>query len=135
MGHPSGRTLAFETEDLNNVKKGNTSARRLVCKECKKMFKTMCELIACSQWQYVFHFDDASLAKKKKGNGKLICKGCIARGYSTKKGGDVSYTCCNCGMLGHERFNKDDLKNKGRRSGMVLRCIKCKQGWPNARTK
>ena len=71
-------------------------------------------------------FDKWILANYKDNHRILVCKMCAANGYSVRAGGLQTHDCVECGPGGHDKFDKNDLKNKSRRPTMKLLCTKCK---------
>jgi hypothetical protein len=71
-------------------------------------------------------FDKWILRNFKGHQRTLVCKICEHNGYSVRAGGLQTHDCVECGPGGHNKFDKNDLKNKSRRPTMKLLCTKCK---------
>jgi hypothetical protein len=121
-GHERGH-LAFETILLGNVRRKNTNADKLVCKECKSKPKRRCDIPRCAQDKYEFEFDPRMCKKK---TGRLVCRVCVANGFSEKPGGDVEEECVACSRsYGHDKFDRSLLKYKQQGRSIELRCLEC----------
>ena len=121
-GHERGH-LAFETQLLRHVRSQNTNADHLVCMECQSKPKRSCDIPPCARYKSEFEFDPRMWQKK---NGRLVCRVCVAHGFSDKAGGEVEYECVACKKrYGHDRFDKKLLKGKQQGRRIELKCLGC----------
>ena len=130
-GHQCGHT-AFDWQLFQNVLSGHTNKRRLLCKNCVAKPTYKCEAENCqidrSRQMGPWEFGAEQVQqKKKRSQSKMICKHCVALGFSNIRGGTVAYQCDGCNRrLGHQSFAKSALNNAKKRGGK-LSCLTCQE--------
>ena len=72
-------------------------------------------------------FDKWILSHFKDHGRTLVCKTCCADGYSVRSGGLETHVCIKCGPGGHDKFDKQNVRDKKRRPKMFLLCYPCKK--------
>ena len=82
--------------------------------------QTILQCVACQKFSTKIEWNRWQLQKNKN----LVCKTCIADGYTTKD--PNTYTCRTCGeKKGCKHFDLDQLRNH-KYHGRTLECIRCR---------
>ena len=122
-GHERGHIL-FPSQLVYDVRRGHTSAAKLVCLECKQRPQVKCSVPSCAKGNMPeWEFEQSMLRSARK-----ICRACSQLGFTLRRGGTESLRCDACRRnLGPTKFAQsvraDAKRNKG-----VARCIDC-FGW------
>ena len=130
-GHQCGH-LAFDSWRFHNVLKGHINKGRLLCKICEAKPTYKCDAENCqmdrSRQMGPWEFSAEQVQqKKKRSQSKMICKHCVALGFSNTRGGTVAYQCDGCNRrLGNQSFATKALENAKRRGGKLF-CLTCQE--------
>ena len=127
-GHDCGH-LAFHRQLLMDYNRRHTSASQLICETCRIKPKYKCWAANCKKEKYIFEFEEDKV-RKTKNKDRLVCKKCIALGFSSKQGGDRAYPCRTCaGWFGSDNFEARHLYvfNRKKKSDerIALQCKDC----------
>ena len=127
-GHDCGH-LAFHHQLLKDYNRRHTSASQLICEACRIKPKYKCWAANCKKEKYIFEFEEDKV-RKTKNKDRLVCKKCIALGFSSKQGGDRAYPCRACaGWFGSENFEARHLyafnRKKNSDERVALQCKNC----------